>query len=93
MKHIITLLLLFTATVSAPLVAQVIVPIDNYSVNFYGQVQLSIEGESGKYYILEAEHSPAFTWPSSITMGLNGTMIISEPGAAYPSRELHHLGV
>ena len=84
MKHIITLLLLFAATLSDQLVAQVIIPIDNYSVNFYGQVQLSIEGESGKYYILEAEHSPSFTWPSSIAMGMNGTMIISEPGAAYP---------
>ena len=84
MKYIITLLLLFAATVSDQLVAQVMVPIDNYSVNFYGQVQLSIEGESGKYYILEAEHSPSFTWPSSIAMGMNGTMIISEPGAAYP---------
>ena len=84
MKHIITLLLFFAATSTDQLVAQVIVPIDNYSVNFYGQVQLSIEGESGKYYILEAEHSPSFTWPSSIAMGMNGTMIISEPGAAYP---------
>ena len=87
MKHIITLLLLIAATLSGQLVAQVIVPIDNYSVNLYGQVQLSIQGESGKYYILEAEHSPTFDWTSSMTMGMDGTMVISEPGAAYPQEQ------
>ena len=84
MKHLITLLLLFATALLSPLVAQVSVSIDNYSVNFYGQVQLSIEGQSGKYYILEAEHSPTFSWTSSMTMGMDGTMVISEPGAAYP---------
>lgn len=79
MKHIITILLLLSAAFQGRIAAQVAVPIDNYSVNFYGQVQLSIEAESGKYYILEAEHSSSFTWPSSIAMGMNGTMIISEP--------------
>ena len=87
MKHLITLLLLFAATLSAHLAAQVSVPIDNYSVNLYGQVQLSIQGESGKYYILEAEHSPTFDWTSSMTMGMDGTMVISEPGAAYPQEQ------
>ena len=84
MKHLITLLLLFATALLSPLAAQVSVSIDNYSVNFYGQVQLSIEGQSGKYYILEAEHSPTFSWTSSMTMGMDGTMVISEPGAAYP---------
>lgn len=59
-------------------------PIDNYSVNSYGQVQLSIQAEAGKYYMLHAEHSPSFNWITSMTMGVDGTMVISEPGAAYP---------
>jgi hypothetical protein len=60
------------------------VPIDNYSVNSVGQVQLSIQAQADKYYILRAEHSPTFTWATSMTMGVNGTMVISEPAAAYP---------
>ena len=64
--------------------AQVEVPIDNHSVNVFGQVQLSIQGDASKYYVLESQHSPSFEWPTSITMGVNGTMVISEPGAAYP---------
>ena len=60
------------------------VEIDNYSVNNLGQVQLSIQAEAGKYYVLHAHHSPTFNWAVSITIGVNGTMIISESGAAYP---------
>lgn len=61
-----------------------IVPIDNYSVNTIGQAQLSIQAESGKYYMLHAQHSPTFNWITSMTMGVDGTMVISEPGGAYP---------
>ncbi len=64
--------------------AQVVIPIDNYSVNYAGQVQLSIQAQAGKYYILTAQHSPTFEWATSITMGVNGTMVISEPNGAYP---------
>ena len=60
------------------------VEIDNYSVNSLGQVQLSIQAEAGKYYVLHAQHSPTFNWATSITIGVNGTMVISESGAAYP---------
>lgn len=60
------------------------VEIDNYSVNAAGQVQLSIQAESDKYYMLHAQHSPSFEWASSMTMGVDGTMIISEPTGAYP---------
>ena len=60
------------------------VTIDNYSVNNLGQVQLSIQGQAGKYYILHAQHSPTFNWAVSLTMGVNGTMVISESSAAYP---------
>ena len=65
-------------------IAQIEVPIDNYSVNGAGQVQLSIQAESDKYYVLNAQHSPTFEWATSITMGVDGTMVISEPTAAYP---------
>ena len=61
-----------------------IVTIDNYSVNGLGQVQLSIQAEEGKYYILHAQHNPTFNWATSLTMGVNGTMIITEPAGAYP---------
>ena len=66
------------------LFAQTEVTIDNYSVNLYGQVQLSIQGNADKYYILEAEHGSDFEWPASMTMGSDGTMVISAPCAAYP---------
>ena len=60
------------------------VTIDNYSVNAFGQAQLSIEGEAGKYYILHADHSPTFNWATSMTIGVDGTMVITEPNGAYP---------
>ena len=60
------------------------VNIDNYSANTFGQVQLSIQGQADKYYILHAQHSPTFNWATSLTIGVDGTMIISEPAAAYP---------
>ena len=46
------------------------VEIDNYSVNNLGQVQLSIQAESGKYYVLHAQHSPTFNWATSLTIGV-----------------------
>ena len=60
------------------------VTIDNYSVNNLGQAQLSIQGQQGKYYILHAQHNSEFNWATSLTIGLDGTMIISEPSQAYP---------
>ena len=63
--------------------SQLEVPIDNYSVNGNGQVQLSIQAEADKYYILHAQHSPTFEWATSMTMGVDGTMVISEPSGAY----------
>lgn len=61
-----------------------IVPIDNYSVNGIGQAQLSIEAQSDKYYMLHAEHNPTFNWATTMIMGVDGTMIISDPAGAYP---------
>lgn len=60
------------------------VPIDNYSVNSIGQAQLSIQAQTGKYYMLHAQHSPTFNWITSMTIGVDGTMVISEPAGAYP---------
>ena len=60
------------------------VTIDNYSVNANGQALLSIQGQAGKYYMLHAQHSPTFNWATRMVMGVNGTMVISEPAGAYP---------
>ena len=81
MKHLI---LIFSVIYSMNLSFAQNVPIDNYSVNNLGQVQLSIQGQAGKYYMLHAQHSPTFNWAVSLTMGVNGTMVISESSAAYP---------
>ena len=63
--------------------AQVEIPIQNLTQNNTGQAQLLITAQSGKYYVLEAQHSPSFEWPASVTMGVDGAMIITSPGAAY----------
>jgi hypothetical protein len=59
------------------------VQIDNYAVNIFGQVQLTIQGQEGKYYILHAQHGDDFNWATSLTIGVDGTMIISESSSAY----------
>lgn len=63
------------------------VTIENYSINGLGQVQLSIQAEEGKYYVLHAQHNSTFNWATSMTIGVNGTMVISEPAAAYPQEQ------
>ena len=60
------------------------VPIINYSVNNNGQAQLSFQGESDKYYLLHAQHNPSFNWAVAMSMGADGTMIISDIAGAYP---------
>ena len=62
------------------------VPIQDYSVNNKGQVQLEIVGQADQYYLLSALHEPNLTEESitSLTMGVDGNMIISESLAAYP---------
>ena len=60
------------------------VTIDNYAVNSSNQVQLSIQGQAGKYYLLHAQHGTNYNWAVSMTMGINGTMVISDQGGAYP---------
>jgi hypothetical protein len=62
-----------------------IVPIESYGVNNFGQVQLEIQAEADKYYLLTAQQEPDLTYESitSITMGVDGTLIISEPAGAF----------
>jgi hypothetical protein len=60
------------------------VTIDNYSVNANGQALLSIQGQAGSYYMLHAQHSSTFNWATRMVMGVNGTMVISDPAGAYP---------
>ncbi|HAI56820.1 MAG TPA: hypothetical protein DCM04_02705 [Saprospirales bacterium] len=64
------------------------VPILDFSVNNFGQVQLGIEAKADKYYVLTTLHQPNLTYesPTSITMGVDGNMIISEPLAAFPQQ-------
>ena len=66
------------------------VTITNYSVNSIGQAQLSIQGQAGKYYLLHAQHSPSFNWVTSLTVGISGTMVISEPALPILSKLQHY---
>ncbi len=62
-----------------------IVPIQEFSLNSYGQPQIEIEAAADKYYLLTVRHEPDLMYESitSMTMGVDGTLIISEPGAAF----------
>ena len=79
-----TLILVFVFAFCNFCIAQV--PITNYSVNNIGQVQLEIEGQADQYYILTTLHEPNQDYESitSITMGVDGNMIVSEPLTALP---------
>jgi len=78
------LVLFSTLTLCGFSYAQEIVPVINYSVNNSGQALLSIQAEEGKYYVLSAQHSPSFEWATTMIMGVDGTMVISDQGGAYP---------
>ena len=80
-KSLILFLLLFLGKLCY---AQ-IVPILSYSINNFGQVQLEIEAQADNYYLLHTIHDPNASYESitSITMGIDGNMFISEPLAAF----------
>lgn len=61
------------------------VPILNYSINSFGQPQLEIEAQADSYYLLTARHEPDLEYESitSMTIGADGPLIISEPLAAF----------
>lgn len=62
------------------------VPIQNYSVDVNGVVQLEVNSTSNNYYILEVRHHPDsnFVHQVSMTLGENGTTILSESLMSYP---------
>jgi len=62
-----------------------VVPIQDFSLNSFGQPQIEIEAEADKYYLLTVQHPPNFALETvtSMTMGVDGSLIISEPGAAF----------
>ena len=62
------------------------VEILNYSTNINGQVQLEVASTTDNYYILNIRHAPTsnFERPTSMTLGEEGTTIISEPLGSYP---------
>lgn len=66
--------------------SQQVVQIVDYNTNENGQVQLEINSSSDKYYILKVRNHPDSTFDitTSITLGEDGTTIISEPLGNYP---------
>jgi hypothetical protein len=62
------------------------VPILDYSVDVNGQVQLEVASTEDHYYILKVRHSPdgPFELATSMTLGEEGTTIITESLEAYP---------
>ncbi len=62
------------------------VPILNYSTNINGQVQLEIAASADNYYVLNIRHSSTgpFELATSMTLGQNGNISITEPLEAYP---------
>ena len=67
------------------LFAQTEVTIDNYSVNLYGQVGFRFKAALTNITSSKRSTVADFEWPASMTMGSDGTMVISVPGAAYDS--------
>jgi len=63
-----------------------VVPILDSSVNVFGQVEHQIVGSSDQYYLLSASHEPNSTYESvtSMTLGVDGPMLITEPLASLP---------
>jgi hypothetical protein len=63
-----------------------VVPIQQYSIGSTGQVQLKINSSANKYYILKVRSSETgnFDMPTSMTLGVDGTTLITEPLGAYP---------
>lgn len=62
------------------------VPIQSYAVDANGQVRLEVNSSQGNYYLLQVRHHPdsAFNRITSMTLGQNGTTVITEPLKAYP---------
>lgn len=78
--------ILFWSLFSIQFVHGQLTPIENYQINANGQVQLTVSSSSDKYYLLQVRHHPdsAFTLTTSLTLGQNGSTIITESLKAYP---------
>lgn len=63
-----------------------VVPVDNYSLNTNGQVELTVGSSSEKYYVLYVKDtlSQDFKRTASVTLGKEGNTVITESLAAYP---------
>ncbi len=83
LKHLIFTLFFWSVIYSIAFTQNV--PIQNYTINNLGQVELEIEAQADKYYILTTNHEPSSNYESntSITMGVDGNLIITEPLGAY----------
>lgn len=75
----------FLTLFGSPIVAQ-IVPIQQYSTNANGQVELKVNSSSDHYYLLHVKHhvDSAFSEIVSMTLGEAGSTAITEPLEAYP---------
>ena len=62
------------------------VPILNYSTDENGQVQLEVNSTTDNYYVVNIRHSSMgpFELATSLTLGEEGTTILSERLGAYP---------
>jgi Pyruvate phosphate dikinase, AMP/ATP-binding domain/Secretion system C-terminal sorting domain len=62
------------------------IPIISLTSDQNGQVQIKIASTSDHYYVLHVRHDPTGNYEqiTSITLGENGTTILTEPLAAYP---------
>ncbi len=62
------------------------VPILDYSTNINGQIQLEVASTEDNYYILNMRHAPTgdFVRSTSMTLGKEGTTIITESLESYP---------
>lgn len=85
MKKSILLYAIACFFLGQPLHAQE-VPIQKTSINGNGQIQVEVNSNTEYYYILYTRHSLQDTtdFPTSISLGENGTTILTESLAAYP---------
>lgn len=62
------------------------VPILNYFTNANGQIEIEVNSTPQHYYVLKVRHTAngAFELSTSMTLGENGSTIITEPLSSYP---------
>lgn len=62
------------------------VPIDNYSINAWGQAELQIQAQADKYYLLSAKHEPnnSYETITAMSLGVDGILSIVDPLRGYP---------